>query len=294
VDLAATVAGAAPAGVAYAWLWGPRAGASDPPPPPAHASSPLLQPGQRWSVRLDDAGVYRWSDGGPWPLRATVLDEPGAASAVVAMAAEGFSPSELVLPRGSIVVLENDGAEPHAARLAERDAPLQRAALAPDGTLPATGHGWMRAVVVATAGAQAGSAERDVYVTDALPQPRTWTVTGAFNSSSDPPSTFGFASDGNGTLYVNWSSADAAARTLPTDPAGDQSALTLAVAAADGSRVVASPSPRDAGSLSGAIPSGGATLTVTPSSGLLVEYEVTLTLIYDLVPPAPRSPDPAT
>ncbi|MEA3198665.1 MAG: hypothetical protein QOE90_93 [Thermoplasmata archaeon] len=306
----------AAAPIAYTWLWGPMGGMA-PITVMKQTQTDLIAPGASARITFDQAGIFtEHCHPHPWMLSTVVvLDNGQAPQTVTVHFVDGetkenfkFVPDIVVISKGSTVVYENDGKQAHQTMLMKQDAPLAvQSAKDAQATISATGSGWMRAVVVAQdAKGYVGMAESDVYVAP-IPAPLTQTFGGQFNvtlpaqAPAQPPApvgsagdTFPFSASGAGRFWINFTSQDGVAANAPTDPAGDTSQIQVQVAAKDGSYKEAS-APSDKGGLTNVVKAGDYAITVSPAAGQDVTYTVTLTLVYDLVPPkANPYADPTT
>jgi plastocyanin len=302
-------------GATLEWAIGPMAGTA-PITQFAAGVTPLIQPGASASIRFDELGVfYMHCHPHPWMRNnVTVVDDGRPPETVTVRFVDGdalgdyhFVPENVIVPKGSTVVYQNDGAQPHQAMLLQQDAPLQVLPLkAASGPVTITGSGWTRVVALAfDATGRTAVAEKDFYVTPTLPQPETRTWNGSYNATAPapvptspadaPPASYPFSATGDGNFTLTWRSQDGVAGHAPADPAGDQSALDVSLSSKDGKTHLAqSTAPADNGTLMGRLGLGDYAVTVTPEGGALVDYTVTLTLQYDLVPPPPRQYADAT
>lgn len=302
--------------VSYVWAYGPMGG-TVPITTMSKTKTDLILPGKSESITFDAAGVfYEHCHPHPWMRsNVTILDNGQPPVTATVHFIDGatpdtfhFTPENLVLPKGSTVVYQNDGTQPHQTMLMQQDAPLAPLPLTgTSGQVTANGAGWQRVVVYAMdANGHFGVAEHDVYV-DPLPQPLTLHFTGGYNHTvpsaipapaPDPaaegPWSFAFNAERSGTLALNWTAQDPlAANSAPADPA--PASIQIDITSKDGSEKIGPSKAADKGVLEGALKGGDHTIKVTPVDGEAVAYSITLTIVYDLVPP-PANPysDPST
>src|SRR5581483_3826315 len=298
LDVTATPPKDATGDVTYTWLYGPMGGTA-PITVMKTTQTAMIDPGSNASITFDQAGVFlEHCHPHPWMRQnVTILDNGQPPVTVVTHFHDGasvgdfrFVPDTLVLPKGSTVIYQNDGSQAHQTMLMQQDAPVTQLSLkGASGQVSASGSGWMRVMVIAQdAAGRFGRAERDFYV-NPLPTPLTAKYDGSYNLTApspvpaQPPSPLGsspdvraFTSERAGTLFLNFTSSDAVAGTAPTDPAGDQSAISVDVTGKGGAPKVASTSaPSDKGSLTGRVGAGDYTVTLTPVAGEMGTYSAT-------------------
>jgi plastocyanin len=208
----------------------------------------------------------------------------------------GYAPQNIVIGPNTTVVYKNVGAQPHTATVLSNEPPLKALPLKdPKGNATVAGNGWQRVRVYAMDGdGRLGNATVDVYV---APYP---TFTKAPKAMSFPaglgpaaqqgttavgPQTDSFATDYNGTIYLNYTAKDAA-----TQNGGPQNLATVDVhlKMSGETQDTLTDSGKEKGTLATHAPAGSYTLSILATQGVGVNVDYTVEVVYDLpTPPAP-------
>lgn len=305
----ATASGASGA-LAYTWAVGQLPGTVALTGKPLNTT--LISPGETATLTFTEAGLYNMHCH-PHPFmrsNVTVIDGYQGPGTVEVQIQDGgttgeyrFVPENIVVAPGTKVVYRNVGTLPHTATELGRTPPLSKLALdAASGTLqlptsvPMPGMDmemapeWANVVVVAKdASGRVGIANASIYI-NTFPTPYNTRMTGNFPASGLPESavpsqTKSFLLDEAGQLYLNFSAKDAASAANPALP--NTAAIDIHVKANGATQDLLTSTGKASGALSVRIPPGSYTITLTPSGGANVDYNLYVTVLYDHVPPTP-------
>lgn len=295
IPAAATASGAS----SFVWATGPAPEAA--PAKVAGLNTSLIQAGASKSLKFVAAGVYGMHCH-PHPYmrhNVTVIDGYQGPSKVTVKIVDGdsqsdsrFVPENIIVGVGTEVAYENVGALPHTSTQATQEPALKIASLkTATGDLPVTGEGWMRVFVAASDSAgRVGFASAPIYVTSELPTTLEESVTGTFSAAlpsqiptDAEPEKKAVTLVLGGTAFLNVTATDAAG--LASVKASLVRVSTDAVAVET--------EPGATGAASGKADAGDYEIVVEHAGGINVEYTVTLTVVYALVPPPLVPPAPA-
>ncbi|MFA5861241.1 MAG: hypothetical protein WDA16_06050 [Candidatus Thermoplasmatota archaeon] len=297
--------------VTYQWMIGPIAGVGPYPTTTMPTKTPMIGNGGSTPLTFDTAGIwYLHCHPHPWMLNnVTVVDDGKAPQRVIVHFVDGptqadyrYVPSDVTISKGSTIVYQNDGAQPHQTMLSHQDAPLKLLPLAgPTGDVKLDGNGWVRVLVAMTdAGGRVGYAEHDLYVTPTLPEPLVKKIGGGFPASAPsnvpapvdekvPMDTVTISPTRAGTLFLNFTAKDAAyAATSGATP--NQAALDMHLKQSGQTQDVLTVDAKADGALKARVDTSTFTLTVKPRGGVNLTYEGAMTVIYDLIPPPKPTP----
>lgn len=295
VPVTATASGAS------SFVWATGAAPEAAPAKVAGLNTTLIQPGASKSLKFAAAGVYGMHCH-PHPFmrhNVTVIDGYQGPSKVTVKIVDGdaqsdsrFVPENIVVGVGTEVVYENVGALPHTSTQATQEPALKLAPLkSASGEIPVSGDGWMRVFVAASDSAgRVGFASAPIYVTKERPSTLDESVSGTFSAAlpsqvpagAEPVKKAVTLALG-GTAFLNVTATDAAGL------ASVKASLVRVGTAA----VAVETEPGATGAASGKADAGDYEIVVEPAGGVNVEYTVTLTVVYDLVPPPLVPPAPA-
>ena len=292
------VSAAAPgvSGASFLWATGPLPAAAR--TEMASLDTKEIAPGASKSLKFQQAGVYGIHCH-PHPfmtLNLTVVEGLQGPSQVAVDILDGESPGEyrfapdaLVVGAGTEIVFTNRGALPHTATLGSQEPPLVLSKLAgASGDISVSGDGWARVVAIARdPSGRVGMAEVPVYVRP-LPAALREKMSGDFLAAAlstgeavdpGPAQSKNFDLRYGGALFLNFTAADSTGT----------GAVSVQVLDKDGREVLALPSGAAGGS-SVLVDAGKHTVVVTPTSGVQIQYEVTIDVGYHPVPPPPAPP----
>jgi plastocyanin len=304
IDVAATAPSTAKGTTTYTWATGALPGTVA---TTATLNTKDIQPSASGQLKYATAGVYRMHCH-PHPAmkhNVTVIDGYKGPSTVHVQLVDGtkladyrFVPENILVGKDTTVVYHNNGTQMHTATAEAQEPPLKLADLkTASGAVTLSGDGWQRVlVVVQDAGGRIGSAQHDIYVsappkdfTDEFPFEFT---AGAIStipqdtSTVQAPGKATFALDFPGQLFLNWTATDAAVNEgAPADANTAEAEVHLKQASAEQDVITGAPSA--AGADSTHVQAGSYSLEVLPTAGVKPTVIVTVTVIYDLVPPAP-------
>lgn len=257
-----------------------------------------IAPGASKSLRFQEAGVYGVHCH-PHPfmtLNLTVVEGLQGPSEVAVDILDGESPGEyrfapdaLVVGAGTEVVFTNRGSLTHTATLGSQEPPLVLSKLAgASGEIFLAGEGWARVVAIARdASGRVGMAEVPVYVRP-LPADLREKMSGDFLAAvlstgeavdPEPAQSKNFDLRYGGEIFLNFTTSDSSG----------SGAVTVQVLDEDGREVLVLPSGATGGA-SALVDAGKHTVVVRPTSGVQIEYEVTIDVKYDPLPPPPAPP----
>lgn len=311
IDVAAAAPTNAKGAVTYTWAVGPLPGtvAVD-----TKLDTKTIEPGAAKELKYATAGIFRMHCH-PHPdmkHNVTVVDGyAGPKTVHVAIVDDGkdkatfrFVPENILVGVGTTVVYHNNGTAPHTATLETAEPPLKATGLkTASGSITLSGAGWQRIVVAAQdADGRFGSASHSIYVAD-IPAPFTEDVTFEFNTGSHgvvpaeqqaaagaAPIEKTFTFTNGGTVFLNWTAADAAyTAAAPGSPPAEANTAAVAIHLKESGATqdTLTGDAAASGALSGKINPMAYTLTIVPESGVKPAGKVTVTVVYDLVPPAP-------
>jgi len=239
----------------------------------------------------------------------TVVDDGRPAETVTVHFVDGptlsdyhFVPENVTVPKGSTIVYQNDGRQAHQTMLLHADATLTTLPLkAASGDITVTGNGWQRVMVVMTdADGRVGYAEKDLYVAP-LPDPVVKPFSGTLGPgtpSSAPATpaddqvqtaTVSVGPEHGGTLYLNITAEDPA-HNASGGATPNQALIEAHLKQQGATQDTLTVTDKDSAKLTAKVDKATYVLTITPRSAVQMDYAGTITVVYDLVPPAQPVP----
>jgi plastocyanin len=304
VPVGATAPANAKGALTYTWAIGPLPGTAA--VTSANLNTKEILAGASATLKFDKAGVYNMHchphpfmlsnvtviEGYSGPAEVTVYINDGASTGEFR-----YVPDLVVIPVGGKVTYKNVGTQMHTATQSGQEPPLTKDGLTGlTGEVAASGAGWQRILLVAQDGeGRIGKAETRVYVAD-LPKDFVKDVTGDFMAgvpNQAPPEaatekkTDSFKLDHPGLITVNFTAVSPGPAAGTPAEAANVAAIELHLKEQGATQDTLTQEAASDGSMAGRVGAKTYELSILPRQGANIHYEVSITVVYDLVPPEP-------